>query len=221
MKKLDIASWDRRDIYKVFRGMGVPHFSISTELDVTALLAFADRKKLPTYPLALYIMCRAANEVRAFRLRLRGEEVVEHESLHIAPTVPWKNGLFNFVTAPYHEDPERFISAYREAEARSRAMDALNLEDDAAVGDAALYTSCVPWFHLAAASNPVFSAEDSIPRVVWGKYVRRGRRSVMGVSVQCHHALVDGRDVALFLQKAQELADGAAAVFAPLARRRR
>ena len=216
MKQIDLSVWNRREIYKIFRAMQFPHFSVSSELDVTALLAFAGEHNLSSYGLVLYLVCRAANEVPAFRLRLHGETVVEHETLSIAPTTAWKEGLFNFVVAPYHKDPAQFLKIYSELDARVKAMDHLNLEDDANTGDACVYTSCVPWFHITGGTNPLHSADDAIPRVVWGKYIKREGRTIMGVALQCHHAVADGRDVAVFLEKMQTLADAAPQTFASL-----
>ena len=216
MKEININSWKRRDIYKVFRSMQFPHFSVNSELDVTALVRFSKKRGQSFHALMLYLVCRAANELPAFRLRLRGKKVVEHESVHIAPTLSWKEDLFTFCAVPYNPDPRAFVRDCALKQARARALPELNLADDAAIGDASIYASSLPWVHLAGATNPFFSAEDCIPRVVWGKHLKRGRAVIMGVSVQCHHALVDGRDVALFLGNMQEMANSAPKVFARL-----
>jgi len=213
VKELDIRRWNRKDLYTVFRSMQFPHFSVNSELDVTALRRFAEKEGLSFHGLMLYLVCRAANEVRAFRLRIRGKKVIEHESIHIAPTLSWKEDLFTFCSVPYTPEPRRFLREAEAAQSRARAMDKLNLEDDARIGDGAVYASCLPWLHLTGATNPFFSADDCVPRVLWGKYIKRGRRLVLGVSIQCHHALVDGRDAAVFVQKMQKMADSPARTF--------
>jgi len=42
---------------------------------------------------------------------------------------------------------------------------------------------------------------DSIPRIVFGRCVREGKCMKMPVSVEVHHALVDGLDVARFYER--------------------
>jgi len=213
MKKIDIASWNRSGLYTLFRGVEFPHFSATTEVDVTALQAFAKANHLSFYRLCLYLVCRAANECRAFRLRLVPDGVVEHERVGIAPTVTIC-GVVNFLVVDYYENPAEFILRYNEQEERVREMGTkLNLEDD---GMPSVYSSCVPWYHLTGAVNPMCSKEDSIPRFTWGKYVPREGRLIMGMAVQCHHALVDGADVAAFLSCFQRLADTPEQTFAAL-----
>ena len=41
---------------------------------------------------------------------------------------------------------------------------------------------------------------DSNPRITWGKYFTQGEKVLLPVSVLCHHALVDGAQIARFYQ---------------------
>ncbi len=47
---------------------------------------------------------------------------------------------------------------------------------------------------------------DSIPRLAWGRFREEGGRLVMPLSVQVHHALVDGRHASEFINTFAELA---------------
>ncbi|MDD4004931.1 MAG: CatA-like O-acetyltransferase [Elusimicrobiaceae bacterium] len=215
MKELDIDSWHRKDIYTTFRRFQFPHFAVSADINVSELAAFSKRHKLSFYRLMLYIVCRAGNGIQAFRLRLRPGGVIEHEVVGIAPAFGTKpEGRYNFCTAPYHENPAEFIRVYNEKEDRSRGLDHLYLEDDHK--DDSLYVSCLPWLRLTSLINPVAAAEDSIPRITWGKYSGSGSDVTMMVSLQMHHALADGYDAALFYAGLQKLADSPRDVFAAL-----
>jgi len=216
MEMLDIKNWKRRDIYKVFRAMQFPHFSLTTELDVTAALKFARETGVSSYSMMLYLTCRCGNEVPAFHLRLRPEGVIRHCELAIAPTTGWKYGLYNFTMIQYTPDPVEFFRRQAEQDAMVMELEHLNLEGDRKIGDACLFSSCVPWFSFTGLTQPAHNAEDSIPRIVWGKYTKRGRRTFMPISLQCHHAVTDGHDVADFLDRFQQLANDAPKTFASL-----
>lgn len=218
MEMLDIEKWKRRDIYKVFRAMQFPHFSVSTEVDVTLALKFAKENNISSYSMMLYMVCRAANKIPAFHLRLRPDGVVQHGQMAIAPTTGWKHGLYNFTMIPYSEDPVEFFKKQAEQDALVMEMEHLNLEGDKQVGDACIYSSCVPWFHFTGLTQPIHSVDDSIPRFIWGKYAKHGRRIAMPINIQCHHAVVDGHDVANFLEHFKKLADNSKETFASLLR---
>jgi Chloramphenicol O-acetyltransferase len=51
--------------------------------------------------------------------------------------------------------------------------------------------------------NPV----DSIPRISWGKYFEEVGKIKLPLSVQAHHALVDGIHVGQFFNTFQEILD--------------
>jgi chloramphenicol O-acetyltransferase type A len=48
---------------------------------------------------------------------------------------------------------------------------------------------------------------DSIPRISWGKYFRDDNLIKMPLSVQVHHALMDGFHVGRYFQQVQKYLD--------------
>ena len=58
----------------------------------------------------------------------------------------------------------------------------------------------LPWLRFTAYTNAL-PGGDSIPRIVFGRATREGRRMKMPVAVEVHHALVDGLDVARFFER--------------------
>ena len=45
---------------------------------------------------------------------------------------------------------------------------------------------------------------DSVPRIVWGKYFKSENKVIMPLSVQAHHALVDGRQIGVYFEKLEK-----------------
>jgi chloramphenicol O-acetyltransferase type A len=71
----------------------------------------------------------------------------------------------------------------------------------AAGRDDVIFHSTIPWIRFTAFSNPIGRGEDSIPRIVFGRCTEEGARWRMPVSVEAHHGLVDGLDVARFFER--------------------
>ena len=66
-----------------------------------------------------------------------------------------------------------------------------------------LYISCIPWVRYTHFIRTIEKGgEDNIPRISWGKYVKeKDGRIMMPLSVQVHHALMDGYHVGMFFEK--------------------
>jgi chloramphenicol O-acetyltransferase type A len=67
-----------------------------------------------------------------------------------------------------------------------------------------IFLSCLPWINFTAMTNPHGGPDDCIPRITWGKIVERHSKWKMPVSVQAHHALIDGIHMGKFYQALSE-----------------
>ena len=198
---IDIRRWKRRQHYELFRKYAQPFFSVTVEVDVTRLAMHCRRPGAPPFFLtSLFLMLGAVNETDAFRLRLRRRGVWRHEAVAVGPTVLKTDETFAFVRIEPSDTLGTFLRAGKAAIAAAlsgKALDATKSTDDI------VYHSVLPWFRFTALTNAL-PAGDSIPRIVFGKTTLDRRRAKMPVSVEVHHALVDGLDVARFLERFQE-----------------
>jgi chloramphenicol O-acetyltransferase type A len=83
----------------------------------------------------------------------------------------------------------------------------MNMRDESERDDL-LYITSVPWVSFTGMTHPVqMKPVDSIPRISWGKYFEENGRVKLPLSVQVHHALMDGVHVGQYFIKLQELLD--------------
>lgn len=196
--EIDLASWPRRDHFRLFKGMDFPYFSVTVDLDVTALHAEARAAGRPFFPAMVHRMTAAANAVEAFRLRIRGEAVVRHDRIQPSFTVPWRDGLFNFCTLDFEPDAAAFTARCVEAIAETQRAPRLLLDEPQR--DDMVFLSCLPWFHFTSMTHAVDARSgDSIPRLSWGRLTERDGRQWVAFNAQLHHALCDGAHLAEFL----------------------
>lgn len=194
---LDLDRWKRGQHFDHYRRMAQPFFSVCVDVDVTASLDMCRREGRSFFLVSLHCVLRAANETSAMRLRMRGDRVWLHDSVRISSTVMRDDETFGFARLAPTDDREAFE---REgvAEIERVRRDGTLLPDD---DDAVIYHSTLPWLRFTAFSNALPLGEDSIPRVVFGRYSQDGSRWRMPVAVEVHHALVDGIDVARFIER--------------------
>ena len=62
--------------------------------------------------------------------------------------------------------------------------------------------SVLPWFDFTSISHARnLAAQDSVPKITFGKITEAGGRCTMPVSIHVHHALADGLHVAQFVEQ--------------------
>ena len=208
-RKIDVGSWSRREIYSFFSGVSNPFYAVTFRQDVTKLHAYAKRNGLSFYYSLIWLCTRAINETEAFRYTIRGGEVYRLDGRAPSFTDLKKGGdCFYIVTMPCEGTLAEFNAA---AKARSAAQTAF-LEQDAET-DALIYFSCLPWMDVTSVTNArnfaaQGAAEDSVPHIAWGRYVRNGERLELGISVEVNHRLIDGVHIGRFAEKLTERIEG-------------
>jgi chloramphenicol O-acetyltransferase type A len=195
---LDLDTWPRRDHFTLFRAVDFPYFSVTVEVDLTAWLATTRAAGRPVFPALVHELTAIANSLPPFRVRIRGEQVIQHDQLDCSFTVPWRDDLFNFCTVAFDPDVDVFLARCLPAIAASQAAECLTLDD--AWRDDMVYLSCLPWFAFTSMTHAVDARSgDSFPRVAWGKMTEREGKTTVPMNFQVHHALLDGKHIAQFL----------------------
>jgi chloramphenicol O-acetyltransferase type A len=202
-RAIDLRRWKRREHFLLYRRYARPFFSVCLDVDVTRAW---DRCRAPGsasfFLASLHLMLKAANQTEAFRLRMRKRGVWLHERLAVGPTVPREDGTFAFARLEFDERFDRFAAQGSRTIAESRTRPTLAPKNDRQ--DDIVYHSTLPWFRFTAFTNALPGGDDSIPRVVFGKCTQEGHATMkMPVAVEVHHALVDGIDVAKFIERFQ------------------
>lgn len=189
MKHIDIDRWKRKKHFEFFNAMDYPHFSLCADVEVGDLQKYVKKEGLSFFKAFLYIVSASANAVPELRQRIRGREVVEHEAAHPSFTMLMENELFSYCFVEYSEGFAEF--AKRTAAAMEQSVKDPRIDDPSR--DDLLYVTSIPWVSFTNITHPIhMHPTDSVPRISWGKFQERGEKILMPVSLQAHHALVDG-----------------------------
>ena len=201
MRTIDVDSWPRKEQFDLFREAHFAHFNMCADVDVTEAYRLAKSRGVPITTVIVYTIARAANDIPEFRQRIRGDTVVEHDVVHPSTTVMANDELFTFCTPVYDEDFPLF--ADRLAETTARVKQDPSLADPPGRDDL-LFMTAIPWVSFTSFSHPILTVPvDSIPRFAWGKFRGDGDSLTMPLSVQGHHALMDGLHVGRYYEHIQ------------------
>jgi len=116
------------------------------------------------------------------------------------------DGTFSFCTFEYSSDFKQFQKKADEHIAWTKANPTLQ---DGPGKDDLLFMTSLPWVSFTSMTHPMhLSPVDSVPRFAWGRFFQDGNQLKMPLSVQAHHALMDGLHVGKYFELLQEkLAD--------------
>lgn len=202
---VDLDTWVRADQFRFFRTYERPHYATTARIDVTHLLRRKGEGVSP-YRGSLFAIGAGIHAVPELCMRFQGEVVTQHDRIDLSMTVPTRAGSFRYAYVPFDPDFARFDALAARLIAEAAEGGALNA-NTVAREDVA-YLSCMPWLDYTAINNALPHAGDCIPRVSWGKFVEgpEGRWS-MAMTIEVHHALVDGQQVGQFFAAVQQAVD--------------
>jgi chloramphenicol O-acetyltransferase type A len=172
-------------------------------VDLTAFYPFVKRNGYSFTVSMVYVISRASNAIPEFKYRIRGDQVVEHEIVNPGFALLIDKDLFSFCAINYVEDFSEFARMAAENIAYIKAHP--DLEGNNPEKDDVLYMTSIPWVSFTSFSHPMqLHPADSVPRFAWGKYFQESEVLKMPLSVQGHHAIMDGIHIGRYYETLQE-----------------
>ena len=205
IKIIDLETYPRRSHFEYFSSLAYPYIGLTANVDVTNLIRFAKEKGGSTFHAVLWAAAKAANAVPELRQRIVDGKIWEYDHCNVGYTVAMEDRTFcNCYTESRMTMEEFFVDAKRRQEEAKKHPGFVNPDEDET---GLIFTSCVPWVAFTQCVQPVPIPADCNPRIVFGKYIREGERTLMPLHIQCNHALVDGWHVSEFFRIFQEIND--------------
>jgi len=201
MRHINLETWPRREHFEFFNTWGYPHFSMCANVDLTAFYPAVKQHDISFTVATVYVLTRAANAIPEFRYRIRDEEVVEHEIVHPGFTLLVDEDMFTFCVLDYTEDFSEFAARATEQIAFVKEHPTLTVDQRTIE---LFYMTAIPWVSFTSFMHPLdLDPVDSVPRFAWGKFFEDGECLKMPLSVQGHHALMDGIHMGKFYTDVQ------------------
>ena len=193
--RIDLASYPRRDHFAYFASMAYPYVGLTADVDVTPLSDYRARSGAPFDLTLLHCMAAAANSVPQLRQRIVDGEIWEFDVCPSSFIVARDDETYVYCTVRTDLPLSEFLP-YAEARKNAARMDGSIEEGDEALP--CFFISTLPWMRYTSLIQPAPMPADSNPRLTWGKAEMRDGRSVLPLTLLCHHALVDGLHISRF-----------------------
>jgi chloramphenicol O-acetyltransferase type A len=203
---LDLDTWPRRAAFDYFRAFDKPFFNVCVRVDVAPLKAAAAALPVGGFVLAChFVALRLCNRIEPFRYRLEGDRVRVHEQVQGGTTVLRDDQSFGFAYLGHETGYAAFAASGAAAMAAARHTQAAfdpRLEDDALI-----HFGSLPWLHFTSFAHARHSQRgDSVPKIMFGRADPEGSRLMLPLSVEVHHALMDGVHVGQYVQAFEDAA---------------
>lgn len=203
-KEINIENWNRKEHYEFFSKMDQPSFGIVTEVDVTNIFSLAKSNQESFFAHYLHRSMLAVNKVDAFKLRIVEDKVFEYDVIHAGSTIAREDGTFGFAFMEFSEDFKTFNESLQNEIKAVQNSTGLRLSNDE-LDYNLIRHSTFPWHQFSAILHPAnVNNKESIPRIVFGKVSEKNGRKMMPISIEAHHALMDGRHIAQYLEEFQK-----------------
>ncbi len=206
MKRIiDLETYPRRSHFEYFGAMAYPYLGLTANVDVTNLIRFARAHGGSSFHAILWAAAKAANAVPELRQRVVDGQIVEFEHCNIGYTVAREDHTFCNCYTETRMSLEAYLvdARIRQDEAKQHSGFVNPDEDETGL----IFTSCVPWVAFTQVIQPVPSPGDYNPRIIFGKYIPEGEKTLMPLHIQCNHALVDGYHISEFFRIFQQIND--------------
>lgn len=202
MKKIDLSTWNRKQHFEFYTTFKQPFFNVCATVDITKTLNYCKQNQLSFFICSLFLLGYTANQIESFRLRINNGEVDIHDALEISCTVLNSDESFSFCEFGGMSNFDLFYQqAVQQLDKIKNGYKSLTSSNNL---DNKIFCSVLPWLHFTSFSHAQKQDEhDSVPRIVMGKYKKNHNEIAMPLSVEVHHALVDGLHVGQYFEKLQ------------------
>ena len=176
----------------------MPMVTLVKTLDVSRLVKASRKSGMKFTALMCWCIGKAASQIEEFYILPVDGKLFRYDELAINIVVQNVKGGISLCDVPFSDDINQFYADYLAitAQAASNCKNT-ELEDRMIVG-----TSALPQTELDCIVNQ-YSGRYNNPFLAWGRYRKRLFKTTLPISLQFHHAQMDGGHAVKFLQYLQ------------------
>lgn len=200
--KIDINTWKRRDLFKLYTTELPIVMNITVDIDVTNIYDFTKKHGLRFYPTMMWVVSKIINSRDEFKLSLNEKgELIRWGRVSPSYTDfnPETEEFVKFVTE-YSDDLYEFHDRVVKDCKKHKNECGFLPDQPKNIFD----ISCLPWVKYNSLTLHVGGGYKCLfPVVIWGKFEEENGRKVMPVTFNINHAVADGFHASRFFEDLQ------------------
>ena len=190
----------RAEAFALWMQSPMPMVTLMKTMNVSRLRKVSRKTGMKFNMLLCWCIGKAASTIDEFYLLPENGKLYQYDKLAINIVVNNVKGGINLCDVPFSEDIRQFSADYTALTAQC-AQNCTNtaLEDCMIVG-----TSALPQMELDCIVNQ-YSGRYNDPFLAWGRYRKGLFKTTLPISLQFHHAQMDGAHACRFLANLQKV----------------
>lgn len=198
---IDVDTWKRKEHFEKWVDFDEPFHGVTVLLDITHCYNNAIANNYKIFPRYMYHFLLALNDVEPMKYRLLDGKPIVYDEVLSGLVVMREDDTFAYGRLKKNKSFTQFSEAL-ELE-KLRVKNRGSLHDEFPLLNI-IHFSVLPWTNFISLSHARnYGEEDSIPKITIGKISEDNGKYVMPISIHVHHALMDGKDVADFINTFQ------------------
>ena len=192
----------RAEAFSMWMSSPVPMVTLMKTMDVSRLRKVSRKTGLRFNVLMCWCIGKAASGIEEFFVLPEKDKLYQFDRLAINIVVQNVKDGINLCDVPFSDDISQFNADYLAITAQTaKACKNSSLEDHMIVG-----TSALPQTELDGIVNQ-YSGIWNNPFLAWGRYRKGLFKTTLPISLQFHHAQMDGAHACRFLNELQKTMD--------------
>jgi chloramphenicol O-acetyltransferase type A len=189
----------RAKAFELWMSSPQPMVTVVKTFEVGRLRKASRKTGIKFNVLLCWCICKAASSIEELFLLPVPGHLYRYDKLAVNVIVQNEKGGITLCDIPYSEDIRQFNADYmRVTSLAAKTCEGTSLEDAMIIG-----TSALPCTELDVIVNQ-YSGRWNNPFLAWGKYRKGFFRTTLPISLQFHHAQMDGMQAGRFLNNLQE-----------------
>jgi chloramphenicol O-acetyltransferase type A len=199
---IDLQTWPRGQMFYYFSKMAPTGYSLTVDLDITELKEVTKKAGVKFFPAYLWLVTKNLNRQIEFKVAEKEGVLGYYDTLTpLYASFHDDDHTFSLMWTPFNEDFSVFYKEYLQNQEEFSNNHGVLCQPQTPPPANSYTVSCIPWVsfsHFAVHSydnKPYY-----FPSVEAGKFYEKNGKTIMPLSITCHHATTDGYHVNLFLE---------------------
>ena len=197
-QEIDPKETNRKEAFEHWMSSPMPMVTLMKTIDVSRLRKVSRKQGIKFTALLCWCICKAASSIEEFFLLSEPGHLYRYDKLAVNVIVLNDKGGITSCDVPYSEDIRQFNADYLKVTSlAAKTCKSTSLEDAMIIG-----TSALPQTELDCIVNQ-YSGRWNNPFLAWGRYRKGLFKTTVPISLQFHHAQMDGMQACRFLDNLQ------------------
>ncbi len=194
-QEIDPQETTRAEAFSMWMSSPMPMVTLVKTFDVSRIVKASKRTGIKFNILMCWCIGKAAKDIKKFYLLPMDGKLFQFDRLAINVIVENNKGDISSCDIPYSNDIEKFKTDYQNLTTQSSSeCKSTFLEDHMIIG-----TSTLVQTEIDCIVNQ-YSGKFNNPFVAWARYRKGWFKTTLPISLQFHHAQMDGGHAVKFLQ---------------------